>query len=246
VYDWTKRAVRRAEEELEAAREAGASDEEIARLEEELGRREEKRDAAAARYRRERRATTALVGELSDEQVFAMNRALNNTLASHLIVNIDARQLQQVVDGDYDERQINAFTQAFEQEARFRSKAWHFAKLYDETSDEKFREKAERFNAKASDQKQKFLGKIDRFGGDVGHDAAHDSARASARSAAKRAAHDEARRAARDTAREAAKKVARTEVKGRARQAVRAEVRKAVKQESKRAAKKAAKGGGRP
>jgi len=71
-------------------------------------------------------ANTALFVEgVSEEQVFALNRSLNNAVSCGLLVDIDIEDLALIVGAN--KLQINAFTQAFEQEARFLLKADKFA-----------------------------------------------------------------------------------------------------------------------
>lgn len=90
------------------------------------------------------------VENLSDEQVFALNRSLNNAVKSGQNIDFDLDLLETIVDENYDKRQINALTKALEEEAKFLAK-------YEETGDPKFIEKAEQ-------KKEKFLAKIDKFG----------------------------------------------------------------------------------
>ncbi len=59
------------------------------------------------------------VGDLTAEQVFALNRSLNNAVSSGLIVDFDSEQLQDVLDGEYNKQQINSLTKALESEAKF-------------------------------------------------------------------------------------------------------------------------------
>ncbi len=168
---------------------------------------------------------TAFVESLSDEQVFAMNRSLNNAVNSGLEIEYDMELLQKIVDEDYNKQQINSLTQALEQEARFLSK-------YEETGDEKFLFKAER-------QKEKFLAKTDWFGGmkdvmkgDVSKEAAREARQAaknSAKDAAKSAVKDAAKSAARDAAKLAAKDAAKGAAKSAAKLAAKDAAKVAIK-----------------
>jgi hypothetical protein len=139
--------------------------------------------------------------------------------------------LQVIVDGDYDKHQINAYTQGLEQEARFLSKADRFQERYDETGNEGFLSKVDRFTHWASVQKDKFMAKVDRFAdeGDAGmagtgmdtaslvessgSDLASGAAKNAAKQAAKAAARDAAKQAAKDAASREARRVARAAVK---------------------------------
>ena len=180
-------------------------------------------DGAAAAADAEVEGTAELVGELTEEQLFALNRSLNNAADGKLLVNIDMEDLQRVLDGDYNKLQINAFTQAFEQEARFDLKADKFTAKYEETENEKFLEHATRMEEKGADQKTKFEAKIDRFSdNDVkGHAAteAKQTAKNEAKQAAKGAAKNEAKRAAKNEAKQAAKNAAKDAAKGAAKRA---------------------------
>ena len=191
--------------------------------------------------------TTQRVGELEPEQLFALNRALNNSLASNLIVEMGSAELERVIEGDYNPQQINALTQGFEQEARFRMHAERFEALADTTGDEKFLERAERFQEKAEHEKAKFLAKIDHFSdaeapdeqvsepnssdaaerrvGRESRERAAVAARASAREEAKRSAHDRVRSAERGAWNDGSKETARRA----ARDLVRKEDRKAAR-----------------
>lgn len=89
----------------------------------------------------------AFVDSLSNEQVFAFNRALNNAIRSQLYSYIiyDLDLLESLDVATLSSREINAITKALEEEAKF-------TKLYEQTGNEKFL-------AKAESQKQKFLAK---------------------------------------------------------------------------------------
>lgn len=104
---------------------------------------------------------TELVGQLSEEQLRAFNRSLNNSLHNKFPVDLDSDILQAAIDGDYDKRQINFLTKAYEEEAKFLSLAEKFKAKADETGDDKFLEQAARMTAKAESSKEMFLARID-------------------------------------------------------------------------------------
>lgn len=205
-------------------------------------------DEAVAAIDQEDTDTAALVEELSDDQVVALNRSLNNAVSSKLIVNIDAEHLQTILDGEYDKRQIMALTTGLEGEARFTSKAAWFEDKAEETGNDKFLEKAERFREKAATQKDKFLSKAERFGGtgdnaggmaaqsakDAAKLASKDAAKGNAKSAAKTSAKNAAKLAAKDSAKSAAKDASKSAAKNAAKDA--------AKEQAKDAARNAAKG----
>ncbi|MBE9525838.1 MAG: hypothetical protein IME94_02600 [Proteobacteria bacterium] len=188
--------------------------------------------------------TATLVGVLSDEQVFAMNRSLNNAADGKLLVNIDALDLQMVLDGNYNKQQINAFTQSFEQEARFQLKADKFTAKHEETGDDKFLDKADMMFRKGEMQKNKFLTKIDNFSLDdevIHHGSktklikgsaqasAKDSAKSSSKGVGKSNAKDSAKSNAKVTAKSNAKEVAKSNAKSVAKEKAKANSRDKIK-----------------
>jgi hypothetical protein len=226
-----EQAVVDAQMALDAALADAATPDEIAALEAELGDAQMALDALDA----EIAETETLIGELSDEQVFALNRSLNNALASKLGLAYDAAMLQPIVDGDYNKQQVNAYTQGLEQEARFLGKADRFQAKYEETGNEGFLGKVERFTNWAGAQKDKFMSKVDRFADEpetTGGDPLADSstvfddsvtgggaAKNAAKQAAKAAARDAAKQAAKDAASKEARRVARAAAKDAVKQA---------------------------
>jgi len=129
--------------------------------------------------------TGELVGELSAKQVHDLNASLQNARKTGLLpLDLDAEQLQAILDGDYGTREIHALTNAYEQEARFDQLALRFVERFEATGRDHFQDQADRFAARGDEQKEKFLEKIDRF---VEQDAQRE-----AREAAKEAAADEA------------------------------------------------------
>ena len=114
---------------------------------------------------------------LSPEQVFALNRSLNNAVKSGLVIDYTSEAnlalLQKIIDEDLDNRQIHFLTKALEQEARF-------LQIFARTGNPAFQDKA---NA----ARTKFLAKIDNTGTpsiDIDNLAAQE-ARQAARDAAK-------------------------------------------------------------
>jgi hypothetical protein len=174
----------------------------------------------------------AFVESLSDEQVFALNRSLNNAVNSGLNVQFEWDALQKVVDENYNKQQINALTKAFEEEAKFLA-------LYESTGNEKF-------NAKAESQKAKFLAKIDRFAApeatDPG-DAVEETQvtapgfKSESKKQAKLAAKSEARRIGKKAAKDAAKKEGKHAAKSAAKKAAK-DAKKQAKKEKKHHPKK--------
>lgn len=189
-------------------------------------------------------ATEELVGELSEEQVIALNRSLNNAADGKILVDIDTEDLQQVIDGEYNNLQINAFTQSFEQEARFLQKADRFTSKYEETGNEKFLDHATRMEERGETQKAKFEEHVDRFAnspsteaGRLAKQEAQASAKSLAKESAKGAAQQAAKQAAKQASKGAAKQAAKQAAKDVARQVARGTAKKAAKNSAKKAAK---------
>ena len=176
--------------------------------------------------------TATLVGELSEEQIFSLNRSLNNAADGKLLVNIDAEDLQRVIDGNYNRLQINTFTQSFEQEARFLLKSDKFIAKAEETGDDKFLDHAARMEAKGADQKAKFDSKIERFALSPSTEAgklAKQEAKSTAKAAAKGAAKGAAKSAAKDAAKSAAKSTAKDAAKSAAKSAAKDAAKRSAK-----------------
>ncbi len=190
---------------------------------------------------------TDLVGKLSEEQILAFNRSLNNSLHNQFPVDLNADILQAALDGEYDKKQIIFLTKAYEEEAKFLSLAEKFEAKAEETGDDKFLRQADRMTAKAETSKEKFLSRIDRDNSDIseGENLSRQESREAsreARAAAKETAQ-EARIAAKETAREArdlAKDVAR-EARDAAKEAAK-EAREAARENARENAKENSRG----
>lgn len=157
----------------------------------------------------------ALVAELTDEQVFALNRALNNTLNSPFAPELTAEQLQQIIDGDYNKHQINAFTKALEEEAKFSSLAARFEAKAEASGNDNFLMQAERMQQKAETQSARFMAKVD---GVSPSEAAKNKAKENGKSVAKSAAKSLAKNQAKEASREAAKQLRKEQAKENAKE----------------------------
>ena len=164
-------------------------------------------------------APLTFLADLSPEQVFALNRSLNNAVKSGLVIDYTSVEnlalLQRIIDEDLDTRQIHFLTKALEQEAKF-------LQIYARTGNAAFQDKA----ASARD---KFVAKIDNTGSPSleGEDLSEEAARQAAKDA--RTAAKEIAKEAREIAKEAAKD-ARDEAK---------QVASVSREEAKQAAKEA-------
>ncbi|NOQ78335.1 MAG: hypothetical protein GQ546_02930 [Gammaproteobacteria bacterium] len=158
---------------------------------------------------------------LTDEQIFALNRALNNATNNGLVVDFNSDYLEEVIAGEYNKQQTNAVTKALEEEAKFDKLSDKFTSKYDLTDNEKFLDKADMMTVKGERQKDKFLAKVDKFDRnnlEVDHQikarkAARDSAKSTARDASKNSARKDAKRAAKNNAKKVAKENARNKEK---------------------------------
>jgi len=106
----------------------------------------------------------AVVESFSDEQIFALNRSLNNAVNSDLEVEFTYETLQAIADENYSSLQINMLTKGLEEKARFTAKSEDFLEKYEKIGNEKFMEKSEWFVEKAESQEEKFLKKVTMFG----------------------------------------------------------------------------------
>lgn len=188
--------------------------------------------AALASVLGEINGMTELFAQLSDEQVQALTRSLNNAVSSGLVLPLDAAMLQRVIDGDYDRQQINALTQGLEQEARFLAKRDRVAALAAERGTGESAgpvKQMAKFEAKAESEKSKFFAKIDE---PTDPGLLLDDALAAA---AKSAAKDAARAAAQDSAKQVAKREARLLAKAAAKDAVKESGKNAAKKEKDQA-----------
>ncbi|MGH8658591.1 MAG: hypothetical protein ACREV4_09005 [Gammaproteobacteria bacterium] len=152
-----------AQADLDAAVTGNASVEEIAALNAKRLEAVANLEEAQHSFALEEPTIETQLEALSDEQVFALNRSLNNAVSSGLNVDIDSEHLQDVIDGDYDGRQINALTKALEEEAKFTKLSDKFQDKYEASGNERFLEHSERMLDKGVQQKEKFLSKIDKF-----------------------------------------------------------------------------------
>jgi hypothetical protein len=205
-----KSSLAEAEALLQRAIDTGAEQEVIDRIQAEVDRRQAAVDASKDEIDR----VKELIGELSPEQVFAYNRSLNNAISSKLVPYLDSDLLKRSLGADLDRHQINALTQALEQEARFMIKSDRFRALAADAGDDRYLAKADQMEARAESQKQKFIAKISDDPRPEQHlrDEARDEGQRQARAAARNAARNEARKLARESAREQAREASREEL----------------------------------
>jgi hypothetical protein len=161
------------EDDLLEANDSGTATEEeimaledkISMLNDEVDQSETDVEEAEMNADTELTAITEQVDQLSDDQVRGLNQQLNNVVVKGVTVDIDSEDLQMVLDGDYNFQQINAFTKAFEEEAKFNRHAKKFEEKSEEEGGEKFLDQVDKMIERSDSQKEKFLAKIDGFEG---------------------------------------------------------------------------------
>jgi hypothetical protein len=104
--------------------------------------------------------TRALVADLSDDQVRAFQRAVDDALRRGLPLDVGSTQLLEILEGGYDGRQIDLLTRAYAQGARFERLAVHLEERAQSSGDEDLLERAERARQRGTSEKSRLLGMI--------------------------------------------------------------------------------------
>lgn len=216
-----QRSLEESQDLLQRAIDGGAEQEILDRIQAEVDRRQ----AAVDDSQREIDRVKTLISELSEDQVFAYNRSLNNAISEKLVPYLDDELLKRGLGADLDRQEINALTQAVEQEARFAIKSERFRSKAEASGREHFLDKADRMDARGDAQRDKFLAKIS--DGSQPEVDLREEGRRHARVAALASARSEAQKRARESAREQARQASRAESAGK--QAAKAAQREAVK-----------------
>lgn len=198
------------------------TDEELGLLNQALMEAQASLTEAQTAQESERIEIEELVDQLSDEQVFALNRSLNNTRHNRFGLVLDAGQLQVIIDGDYDKHQINAFTKALEEEHKFKALAEKFVDKTEATGNDKFLVHADRMLEKGLAKSERFLNKAERGSSSsplkassLAQERAQVGTKETARSASKNIAKLEAKAAAREAAKELRKEQTKEKGKGK-------------------------------
>lgn len=144
----------------------------------------------------------AFVANLSEEQVFALNRSLNNAVQQRLALKYDLELLERIAVDQYSKQQINALTKALEEEAKLLAR-------YERTGDEKFLQQAEA-------RKEKFLAKADGFSRDAARMATKETTRDTLRTEMKSEADEAAQAAVKEQVKVQARLMAKEAVKAEA------------------------------
>lgn len=208
---------------------------------------QEEFDLASAELDQEIADAEALIAELSEEQLHALNKFLNDTYNNGRGVFLDAEHLQLIVDEGYGDTEIRLLTKALEEEYKFTHFAERAAEKAEATGNDKFLEQEQRFLDRADEQKNKFLARIGDTTGDVTTEVTTEAslttdAVSDIKNEAKHAAKDAARDAAKDAARGQIKAAVKNAVKNAVKDAVKDEVKDIAKNDVKNIAKAAAKG----
>lgn len=116
-----------------------------------------------ALYNSELTAVTNLLLELNEEQLDALNRSLKNVYDKQdRVLLISSDDLSLIIGNNYNKKQINDLTKAYEIEEKFISKGYDLLKKAEEKNNDKFLELAQKAFDNADIQKSKFLEKIEK------------------------------------------------------------------------------------
>ena len=116
-----------------------------------------------ALYNSELTAVTNQLLELNEEQLDALNRSLKNVYDKEdRVLLISSNDLSLIIENDYNKKQINDLTKAYEIEEKFISKGYDLLLKAEEKNNDKFLELAQKAFDNADKQKSKFLEKIEK------------------------------------------------------------------------------------
>jgi len=116
-----------------------------------------------ALYNLELTAVTNQLLELNEEQLDALNRSLKNVYDKEdRVLLISSNDLSLIIENDYNKKQINDLTRAYEIEEKFISKGYDLLLKAEEKNNDKFLELAQKAFDNADKQKSKFLEKIEK------------------------------------------------------------------------------------
>ncbi len=159
-------------------------------------------------YNSELTAVTNQLLELNEEQLDALNRSLKNVYDKEdRVLLISSNDLSLIIENNYNKKQINDLTKAYEIEEKFISKGYDLLLKAEEKNNDKFLELAQKAFDNADKQKSKFLEKIEK------EESKKEKKASDAAKKAEKKASDTAKKAekkASDTAKKAEKKAADT------------------------------------
>jgi hypothetical protein len=114
-------------------------------------------------YNSELTAVTNQLLELNDDQLDALNRSLKNVYdKKDRVLLISSDDLSLIIENDYNKKQINDLTKAYEIEEKFISKGYDLLLKAEEKNNDKILELAQKAFDNADKQKSKFLERIEK------------------------------------------------------------------------------------
>lgn len=143
---------------------------------------------------------------LTDEQVFAMNRSFNGWVNNAFDVSLSAELIDRLLSGDLNDKQIMFAIRAEFEQAKFNQ-------LGDKMLDKGLADQEARMRARGETQKEKFDGKVEDFAAEEATISATSDAMAMAKSTAKAEAKNSAKNASKGQAKAEAKQAAKDEAK---------------------------------
>ncbi len=152
-------------------------------------------------YNSELTAVTNQLLELNDDQLDALNRSLKNVYdKKDRVLLVSSDDLSLIIKNDYNKKQINDLTKAYEIEEKFISKGYDLLLKAEEKNNDKFLELAQKAFDNADKQKSKFLERIEK------EETKKDKKASDTAKKAEKKASDTARKAEKKAAKEAKKK----------------------------------------
>jgi hypothetical protein len=99
---------------------------------------------------------------LTEDQVFELDSNLKNVYKKGNLLALSSSDLSDIIDNDYNKKQINSLVKAYETESKFYEKAQSLLLKAEETKNDKLLLSAARAMDNAEKQKNKFLEKINK------------------------------------------------------------------------------------
>ncbi len=152
-------------------------------------------------YNSELTAVTNQLLELNDDQLDALNRSLKNVYdKKDRVLLVSSDDLSLIIKNDYNKKQINDLTKAYEIEEKFISKGYDLLLKAEEKNNDKFLELAQKAFDNADKQKSKFLERIEK------EEIKKEKKASDTAKKAEKKASDKAKKAEKKAAKEAKKK----------------------------------------
>ncbi len=152
-------------------------------------------------YNSELTAVTNQLLELNDDQLNALDRSLKNIYdKKDRVLLISSDDLSLIIENNYNKKQINDLTKAYEIEEKFISKGYDLLLKAEEKNNDKFLELAQKAFDNADKQKSKFLERIEK------EEIKKEKKASDTAKKAEKKASDKAKKAEKKAAKEAKKK----------------------------------------